>query len=446
MSTAAVASAAVTAAPTWRFGRRLGDWALGLVVFLGGFVIHEPAPYELILLPVILAWLFFGLKINRAFLPLVLLLTLYLVGGILALIQLPSISGGVLYMATSAFLMLSAVFFAAVIAEAPERRLTVIRQAYIAAAVLTALAGIGGYFHVVPDGGLFLRYGRVMGAFQDPNVFAPFIVLPIAFLFRDILTRRLGQSLVPALLLAILLLAELLAFSRAAWAMTVVVLAIVGVTAYVNEQRQLGRLRIVVYFTAGLVAVALLIAFALSIPAIYDLFVQRAQLLESYDAGHLGRFARQAIGFFLVQQHPLGIGPEAFGKLLGEDEHNMWLKGFTTYGWIGGFSYIILVVWTLVASFPLLFKQRPWTPIVQCTFAVFVGHVMIHNVIDNDHWRHLFLIYGMLWGAVAADRIHIRQMHRAAALGQPAAAVPRLPPRRRPAVVERAAPPLPPRL
>ena len=82
----------------------------------------------------------------------------------------------------------------------------------------------------------------------------------------------------------------------------------------------------------------------------------------------------------------------------------MWLKGFTTYGWIGGFSYIVLVVWTLAASFPLLFKQRPWTPIVQCAFAVFVGHVLIHNVIDNDHWRHLFLLYGMLWGAVAAER------------------------------------------
>jgi hypothetical protein len=330
LSTAAVASGVSSAAPTWRFGRKLGDWALGFIVFLGGFVIHEPAPYELLLLPVILAWVFFGLKIARAFLPLVLLLVLYLVGGILALTQLDSISGGVLYMATSGFLMLSAIFFAAVIAEAPERRLSVIKQAYVAAAVLTSLAGIGGYFHVIPGGGLFLRYGRIMGAFQDPNVFAPFLVLPIALLFRDILTRRLRDSLVPATLLTVLLFAEFLAFSRAAWAMTVIVLLLVGVFTYVNEIRQLARLRIAVYFVTGFVAIALLLAVALSIPAIYDLFIQRAQLLENYDAGHLGRFARQAIGFFLVQQHPLGIGPDAFGELLGEDEHNMWLKGFTT--------------------------------------------------------------------------------------------------------------------
>ena len=416
MSHAAVTSEYRTAAPTWRFGRKLGDWALGLIVFLGGFVMREPAPYELMLVPLILVWAFFGLKLNRAFMPMLLLLALYLVGGILALTQLPSISTGVLYAATSAFLVLSAIFFAAVIAEAPERRLTIIKQAYIAAAVFTSLLGIGDYFHVIPGGGLFLRYGRVMGAFQDPNVFGPFLVLPIALLFRDILTERLRNSLVDAALLLVLLLAEFLAFSRAAWAMTLVALVIVGLLAYFNEPRQLGRLRIVLYFAAGLGAVALLLAVALSIPAIYELFVQRAQLLESYDAGHLGRFARQAIGFFLVQEHPLGLGPEAFGKLLGEDEHNMWLKGFTTYGWIGGFSYIVLVVWTLVVSFPLLFKRRSWTPIVQCAFAVYVGQVMIHNVIDNDHWRHLFLLYGMLWGAVAAERLHVRRLHWEAVL------------------------------
>ncbi len=130
--------------------------------------------------------------------------------------------------------------------------------------------------------------------------------------------------------------------------------------------------------------------------------------------------------------------------MFGEDEHNMWLKGFTTYGWIGGFSYIVLVVWTLVAAFPLLFKRRLWTPVVQCAFAVYVGHAMIHNVIDNDHWRHLFLIYGILWGAVAADKLHMRQLHRQAALGRSPAVPPG--PRRAavaPVAIERARPTAP---
>src|SRR4029078_12308830 len=94
----------------------------------------------------------------------------------------------------------------------------------------------------------------------------------------------------------------------------------------------------------------------------------------------------------------------------------MWLKGFTTYGWLGGFAYIVLVLWTLVASASLCFKPRPWQPLLHCIFAVYVGQVMIHNVIDNDHWRHLFMIYGMLWSLVAAERAY---PHHAQARARP---------------------------
>ena len=43
-------------------------------------------------------------------------------------------------------------------------------------------------------------------------------------------------------------------------------------------------------------------------------------------------------------------------------------------------------------------------PLVICAVGTYVGHLIIHNVIDNDHWRHLFLIYGIIWGAMGAAR------------------------------------------
>ena len=52
-----------------------------------------------------------------------------------------------------------------------------------------------------------------------------------------------------------------------------------------------------------------------------------------------------------------------------------------------------------------MFKKRPWQPIVICAVGTFFGHLIIHNVIDNDHWRHLFLLYGIIWGAYAAERL-----------------------------------------
>ena len=396
----------------WWFGRKLADWTIGLIVFLGAFVINEPAPYELLLAPIILVWLFFGLKLNRHMLPMIVLMLLYVAGGLLGLTQLNGYSDGAIYVTVTAFLAISSIFFAAVISEAPDRRFRIIKSAYIAAALIAALLGIAGYFSLFPGAELFTLYDRAKGTFQDPNVFAPFLLLPAMLLYRDLLTHRLRDSFSKVVLLLIILFGVFLAFSRAAWGMTVVSVLLITLMAYLTSSRPLDRLRIVIYFGLGILAVALLVAAALSLPAVQTLLEQRGALVESYDTGRTGRFARHIAGFFLVQERPLGLGPLVFAQLLGEDEHNMWLKGFTVYGWLGGFSYIVLALWTLVAAAPLVFKPRPWQPIVQCVYAVFIGHLLIHNVIDNDHWRHLFLIYGMLWGAIAAEKIAARASRR----------------------------------
>ncbi|MEJ0013042.1 MAG: hypothetical protein WDM94_10550 [Bauldia sp.] len=404
------------AAPVrWRAGLRIADLAVAAIVFLGGFVIFEPAPYELLLVPTLIVWAVFGMRLNLYTLPLTVLLLCYLAGGWLSFTQIDAFNKPFIYMATTTFLAASSVFFAAVIMENPARRMEIIKNAYVASAVIAAAIGVLAYFEILPHSDLFKRYDRAMGPFQDPNVFAPFLVLPLCFLARDILTRKLRESLweIPAFL--IILLATFLAFSRAAWGLAVFGVLVVAYLAFVESQRSLMRFRLVAYLVGGGAAVMMMLAVAISIPAVRDLYVQRAHVVQDYDEGRLGRFERQEIGFFLIQQRPFGLGPFELGKQLGEDEHNMWLKGFTVYGWLGGFSYIILVLWTLAASAPLLFKPRPWTPIVQSAFAVYLGHVLLmHSVIDNDHWRHLFLLYGILWGAIGTERMLHREQRRTA--------------------------------
>ena len=41
-------------------------------------------------------------------------------------------------------------------------------------------------------------------------------------------------------------------------------------------------------------------------------------------------------------------------------------------------------------------------------FATFVGEVVEGMVIDTDHWRHFFLLLGMIWGLAAATRDYKR--------------------------------------
>ncbi len=414
MSLAAAAAPVRPATWDWPIGRRIGDWTIATIAFLGAFVMEEPAPYELLLCIAFVIWSAFGLRLNRHMAPMVVLLILYLAGGSLALTQLRDPMSGLIYMATTGFLVVSAIFFAAVISDDTERRLRIVKNGYIASAVVASLLGIAGYFHLFPGADVFTLYDRIKGTFKDPNVFGPFIVLPIVLLVQDILTRRLRDSIFKACVLLVLLLAVFLAFSRAAWGMTAFASLLVAFLGFLTEKKASKRFRIVLYFSIGIVLIAMLLTLALSIPAISNLFEQRAQLVEAYDAGQLGRFSRHILGFFLVQQHPLGIGPLVFATLFGEDEHNMWLKSFTTYGWLGGFSYIVLVIWTTVAAGRLLLKPRPWRGYLHCIFAVYLGQVMIHNVIDNDHWRHLFMLYGLLWGIIAAEKLYVRDARREA--------------------------------
>ncbi|MGY5803241.1 hypothetical protein ACXHMN_18065, partial [Rhizobium sp. LEGMi12c] len=162
--------------------RLIGTASVAIGVFLSGFVIAEPAPYELWLAFLIGTWFILGLKISRSVAPLLALFLLFNIGGMLSITQMHDLAAsdhlaGPIYIAVSTFLALSSVFYAA-ITEDNERRLKLIFNTWVVAALITASLGILGYFHAVPGFDIFTRYDRAMGAFQDPNVFGPYLVAP----------------------------------------------------------------------------------------------------------------------------------------------------------------------------------------------------------------------------------------------------------------------------
>jgi hypothetical protein len=44
----------------------------------------------------------------------------------------------------------------------------------------------------------------------------------------------------------------------------------------------------------------------------------------------------------------------------------------------------------------------PWQPYLITAVAAFAGEMAEGVVIDTDHWRHFFLLLGMIWGLAAA--------------------------------------------
>lgn len=386
----------------------IASGAIFLGVFLSGFVIHEPAPYDLYMTGLIAVWALFGLRISRAAMPLLTLLVVMNIGGLIAMTQMSDLMETPLYLSVSLFLAFTSVFFAAVTEARPDvYRLIFI--AYVASAVLTSLAGIAGYFNLVPGGEIFTRYGRAAGVFQDPNVFGPFLALPGIYLLYLLLTGPVSRMPLLAVPLLIVVGGIFLSFSRGAWGLFAVAAVLLTGILFLRSRSGLFRLRIVVMTILAIALLVVGILVLLQIPGVADMLSNRAQLAQDYDSGRLGRFDRYAIGFQLALEKPLGIGPLVFGQIYGEDTHDIWLKMLMDYGWLGFVCYVTLTLWTVAAGFRLLLRDRPWQPYILCAYVVYIGHIGLGTFIDTDHWRHLYMLFGLIWGGIALEYRHQRQ-------------------------------------
>ena len=408
VSTYAPADAAPRA-PASAFIRRLQLGALWLVAAISGFVLIEPAPYEFMIILAALLFVATGVRLRAGHVPLVLMLIFYNVGFATSLVQVVDLPDTAKWTAVSCFLSLTTLFFAVAFAEDTERRTQVYLQGYILAAVLTSLIGVAAYFRMLPSSEMFIRAMRAASTFKDPNVFGPFLVLPGLVAMQRMMLGRPRTVIFNGVILLIIAAGLFFSFSRGAWGHFAVSAAMMMFLLYVTARSGNQRLRIILFAVAGVVAIALLILALLSISGVGALFKERASLVQNYDAGHLGRFGRHFLGALLALDYPLGIGPLQFSKYFPEDPHNSFLDSFMAGGWLGGVAFMALVVVTVVIGLRHVFVRTPWQPTYIAVYAAFLGEVGESYIIDVQHWRHYYLIMGMVWGLVVAGRTAPRQ-------------------------------------
>ena len=138
------------------------------------------------------------------------------------------------------------------------------------------------------------------------------------------------------------------------------------------------------------------------------MFQERAQLIQSYDVGAGGRFRLQELALTALLNFPNGMGPFEFARVHGLQQHNVYLQAFLVYGWFGGLAYVMLLLATFWMALRTVFTRTPWQPYLITAFAVFAGEVIEGFVIDTDHWRHFFLMLGMIWGLGTATLHYLR--------------------------------------
>ena len=195
-----------------------------------------------------------------------------------------------------------------------------------------------------------------------------------------------------------------LSFSRGAWGHFAASMVLTLFFTFVTTRSSAERLRIVMVAIVGAVMIAAFIMALLSMDAVANLFKERASLVQNYDAGHLGRFGRHILGALMILDYPLGVGPLQFSKYFPEDPHNSFLDAFMAGGWLGGFTFLTLVLVTLWIGLRHVFARTPWQPTYIACYAAFVGEVGESYIIDVQHWRHYYLIMGLVWGLIIAGR------------------------------------------
>ncbi|HEX2257604.1 MAG TPA: O-antigen ligase family protein [Afifellaceae bacterium] len=261
-------------------------------------------------------------------------------------------------------------------------------RVYIASCVIGASLGISGFLFNIPD---LIWDGRSKGYFDDPNMYGAFLI-PGALACMYFSSRGPGRPLPYLIAGAVIILGIVFSFSRAATAGFVVISLVY--LSYLHRG-QIGRL---IAAAAG-VLLAIMIMFAAAFALVENFqekFLERATIAKEYDQGREGRYARYVRSIPIILETPRGLGINQQDHIFWEPIHNIFLSSFLNYGWLGGVAWLLVFIGSLKIS--LVNYRLTSSPIVPLAIASFVGPVLCALLHEGEHWRHLWLFLGLVWG------------------------------------------------
>jgi len=402
----------------------LADAILHVVLYItilsSFFVIIEPAPYEYLAAVLGFACILARVPFNRVVLPLFILLLIRDAGGAIGMLKILD-SGwmklqesptplfetfdypdSLRFLGISFYLGLSAVMYACLVAQDTMRRIATLRSAYIMSSVVASLLGTIGYFNLYPGSDFFTLYGRATGGFKGPNDLGAYLIPALLWLIQGFIVDKI--RLRNLLAIVIIFVGLLLSFSRGAWGSALVTTTITVYLLFLTQRDRRSRNRIILFIAAGIVAAFAILMLLSSIPGVGQMFIERARV-QDYDVGidNRSRILLQQDSLREIFNHPLGMGPWGFARAADYVSHETYLGTFLNHGWIGGAAYLTLIVLTLMIGFRAIWVRTPWQPFLVATFVSFLAMLFEGVWGDTDHWRHFYILLGLVWGLAAAN-------------------------------------------
>lgn len=411
--------------PTLNYGR-LFSALYAVFIFCGIFAAFRPSPYDFFFILVFPMWFFAGgFKIPVGVNYILVLWCIFLTLGFIALMPYWEQTAHHWDTATprgyelqSLYIIVTVIFFTLFFAQHSIERCLLTLKAYTAGCVVSAILG---YLDVVGGSGLEWSrdQGRASATFDDPNLYGSYLVLGAVFVLQGLLLGTTKRPILSAITLAIVIFGVFASFSRGASGAMISASLLMGVSGFLTTRSAKTRKRIAmiaaVTCALGVAAVMLLLAK----PDTRALLLERAQLTESYDTGATGRFGNQARSIPMLLDRPGGFGPLRFRDYFEAEPHNSYIGAFANDGWLGGFTWIIIVVSTSFVGFRLMFARSPYQRMAQVFWPALMAWLLQGFQIDIDHWRQLFLAFGAVWGLEAARLRWLRQQARLPAQSEP---------------------------
>ena len=381
---------------------KLVNRVFAVMVFCGAIAIVEPSPYDFASVAALGTWMLGGFRLHPLALLFSALIFVYNLGGFVSLVphlgeELPTT-----FMLQSLYLAVTAVFFVLFFAEDTERRAGIALKAFAMSTVLAAVCGILGYFAIAGAATLFTLNDRASGTFKDPNVLGSYLIMGALYFLQNLLLARTRKPFATGLALLVVIAGIFLSFSRGSWlAFAVAMTLMVGLTiatAPTPALRRRATVLAVAVMLIGLVGLALL----LSIGDVREFFLQRFALTQEYDVGETGRFGNQLRSLSMLLDRVNGFGPLRFRLTFGLDPHNSFINAFASYGWLGATAFFLLVGLMIFIGFRLVIVASPYRRLAQVYWPALLVFLLQGLQIDIDHWRHVYLMLGAVWGLETA--------------------------------------------
>jgi O-antigen ligase len=374
------------------------DWAVALGILLLPVVRAEPAPVDGVLAIVIAV----AAVTNRLDLHRVPLSMLALCGSFIALNLLSAMEAidsmrTAQYMAVTIYCIALGVWICGYV-DRPQRARLVVKS-YLFAAVAFALLSSIALVISFPGSALLLSDdgARARGLFKDANVYGPFLVPAALIVAQEALAPRLLRLNRPAQLFCFIALTAgiLFSYSRAAWlnlAVGVVILTATLALRRGGSRRAFALMIVVVLGVAGT-------AWATFATGSLGFLEERAQF-QSYDND---RFGAQRAGIEIAETRPIGIGPGQFEIVQPLSAHSTYVRALAEQGFIGAAVLGALMFGTLLLAARNTVLGRDTYGIGSAPLlAAWCGLLANSLVIDTLHWRHLWLLAGLIWAGTAA--------------------------------------------